>query len=176
MIRMTRARRGAPRAVDRKPQPTTGRKLAAKVRATHRNPAITFKARELRRIARSIEERIMEASRPVAGVPAANYESRIRNREFEPTAVRAREIARQRGITLHELAHELGYAGAPPRTRTVLDFTTMRRTDLAHATGYTPSEISRTFARRHPPTLTKLGKIAAAYGALMDDVLEKLGW
>ncbi len=52
----------------------------------------------------------------------------------------------------------------------------MSRVALAHATGYHITEISRFFARRHPPTLSKLARIAAAYGGWMDDVLSAMGW
>jgi hypothetical protein len=108
--------------------------------------------------------------------PAPNYESRVLAGEFEPTALRARTIAASRGTTLHELAHDLGYALPPPAVRRCVDLTALTRSALAAATGYAISDISRTFARRHPPTLTKLARIAAAYEAWMDDVLTAMGW
>ena len=105
-----------------------------------------------------------------------HYTARVLAGEFEPTALRAREIAVARGITLHELAHQLGYAAAPPRVRAQPQLSAVTRSDLAVATGYHISDISRLFARKHPPTLTKLAKVAAAYNAYMDDVLTALGW
>lgn len=108
--------------------------------------------------------------------PAANYTARVLSGEFEPTALRARTIAASRGQSLHELAHELGYADAPPRVRQPLDLGSLSRSKLATLTGYHISDLSRLFARRHPPSLTKLAKVAAAYGATLDDTLSALGW
>lgn len=107
---------------------------------------------------------------------ASNYVARVLAGEFEPTALRAREIAEARGQSLHALAHELGYAGAPPKVRTRVRLESISRTKLAALSGYALSDISRLFARRHPPTLTKLARIAKAYGAWMDDMLEAIGW
>lgn len=121
---------------------------------------------------------VSAATAPARNQPenGEHYTARVLAGEFEPTALRAREIAAAKGITLHELAHQLGYAAAPPRVRARPQLSTITRSDLAAATGYHISDISRLFARRHPPTLTKLAKVAAAYGAYMDDVLSALGW
>jgi transcriptional regulator with XRE-family HTH domain len=96
--------------------------------------------------------------------------------EFEPTALRARAIAESRNVSLHALAAELGYADAPPRVRRLVVLDSLSHAELVRLTGYHKSEISRFFARRHPPTLSKLARIASAYGAWMDDVLSAMGW
>lgn len=107
---------------------------------------------------------------------AANYEPRVMAREFEPTALKARDLADRRGISLHELAYQLGYATAPPRMRKKVDVSAISRSELAAITEYDLTEISRLFARRHPPKLSKLARIAAAYGVWMDDMLVAIGW
>lgn len=117
-------------------------------------------------------QRLPHTARPVS----SNYAPRVLAGQFEPTALRARQIAADRGQSLHELAHELGYAPAPPRIRTKVDLSAHTRTEIASRTGYSISDISRLFARRHPPTLTKLAKVAAVYGAWLDDMLTALGW
>lgn len=108
--------------------------------------------------------------------PVANYATRVMSGEFEPTAIKARAIAAQRGESLHQLAHDLGYAQRPPAARKSVDLDTISRSRLAEATGYDISDISRLFAHKHPPTLTKLARVAAAYGVWMDDMLTALGW
>lgn len=112
----------------------------------------------------------------IAKSRARNYTARVLAGEFEPTALRAREIAAATGVTLHKLAQDLGYADAPPKIRRVVDLGVISRSDLAERTGYDVTDISRTFARKHPPTLTKLARLAAAYGMWMDDMLTALGW
>jgi transcriptional regulator with XRE-family HTH domain len=107
---------------------------------------------------------------------APNYEHRVMSRAFEPTAIKARELAERRGVSLHALAHELGYADAPPRVRKPVDLRAMSRSALATATGYDITDISRLFARKHPPTISKLARIAAAYGVWLDDMLVAIGW
>lgn len=108
---------------------------------------------------------------------APNYAARVLAGEFEPTALKAREIAASRGQSLHALAHELGYAKPSPKVRSVpVDLNSISRSKLAQLSGYSLSDVSRLFARRHPPTLTKLARIAEAYGAWMDDVLDAMGW
>lgn len=107
---------------------------------------------------------------------SANYAPRVLAGQFEPTALRARQIAADRGQTLHELAHELGYAPPPPAIRQSVSLTAHSRTEVAALTGYDITDISRLFARRHPPTLTKLARVAAAYNATLDDMLTALGW
>jgi hypothetical protein len=117
-----------------------------------------------------------DSVRPLSPV-SSNYAPRVLAGQFEPTALRARKIAADRGQSLHELAYELGYASAPPRIRTQpVDIASRTRTEIAAATGYDVSDISRLFARRHPPTLTKLAKVAAVYDAWLDDMLTALGW
>lgn len=108
---------------------------------------------------------------------APNYAARVLAGEFEPTALKAREIAASRGQSLHALAHELGYAKPAPRIRKRhVDLRSISRSDLASRSGYSLSDVSRLFRRRHPPTLTKLARIAEVYGAWMDDVLSAMGW
>lgn len=119
----------------------------------------------------------LNSVRPTLSPVSSNYAPRVLAGQFEPTALRARQIASDRGQSLHELAYELGYAQAPPRVRTQsVDIHSRTRTEIAAATGYDVSDISRLFARRHPPTLTKLAKVAAVYDVWLDDMLTALGW
>ncbi len=119
----------------------------------------------------------LNSTRPSLSPVSSNYAPRVLAGQFEPTALRARQIASNRNQSLHELAYELGYASAPPRIRVQpVDLASRTRTEIAAATGYDVSDISRLFARRHPPTLTKLAKVAAVYDAWLDDMLTALGW
>ena len=136
--------------------------------------SISKRALSLRRAHRLASQRA-SSSRRTASI-AANYAPRVLAGDFEPTAVRARHVAQSRNQTLHELAHELGYASTPPRVRKPVDLDSLRPADVARASGYDISDVCRVFARKHPPTLTKLARIAAAYDAWMDDVLTAIGW
>lgn len=145
----------------------------------HKRTSIGKQGLSLRRSARSRVSKPQLAVRQLsddAHTKSEHYTQRVLAGEFEPTALRARRIATDQGVTLHELAHKLGYAGEPPRTRSQPRLASLTRSELATATGYHISDISRLFARKHPPTLTKLAKVAAAYEAWMDDVLTELGW
>lgn len=149
---------------------TTPAKLGLSIRRRMRLAVERPKTgRKLHRVTTSHHARSRES--------APNYAARVLAGEFEPTALKAREIAASRGQSLHALAHELGYAKpAPNIRRQPVDLRSISRSQLAERSGYSLSDVSRLFARRHPPTLTKLARIAEVYGAWMDDVLDAMGW
>lgn len=152
------------------PSRTTAAKLGLSLRRQMRLAAVRPKlARHVHHATSAHHTRSRES--------APNYAARVLAGEFEPTALKAREIAASRGQSLHALAHELGYAKPAPCVRKLhVDLRSISRSKLAELSGYSLSDVSRLFARRHPPTLTKLARIAEAYGAWMDDVLDAMGW
>lgn len=164
-------------------QLATGSVVSTIVHPIIHRPTITKRALAARKSRRDRTPRSttspdrMNSVRPSLSPVSSNYAPRVLAGQFEPTALRARQIASDRGQSLHELAYELGYASAPPRVRTQpVDLSAHTRTEIAAATGYDVSDISRLFARRHPPTLTKLAKVAAVYDVWLDDMLTALGW
>jgi transcriptional regulator with XRE-family HTH domain len=147
----------AARTTSRVPRTSIGKRGLALRRASRLHPSAVKSVRAVR-------------------AESENYAARVLSGEFEPTAPRARRIAESQGESLHALAHRLGYADAPPRVRTPVDLSSLTRREVASRTRYHISDVSRLFARKHPPTLTKLARVAKAYGAWMDDVLTALGW
>ena len=83
-------------------------------------------------------------------------------------------IARGRGMSLDELAWELGIATRPPLVpsqRRPVDLDEVSRTEIAKATGYTVSDVCRFLGpNRHRPHLRKLVAIAEAMWVSCEDL------